>query len=179
MRSMMVPSRTFILLVAVWMSAVGPRALAEAAVDFSGVWVLDKAASDSVDAMLKSQGLSYVERLAADNVVVTQTITQDADKVTIHATSAVSDTLEILDLSEKEQQKVSDRFGPALVRTYWSDDRTSLITESKMTLENGRKGLMVIRRRLIDNGQTMRQDLEWTLEGEKPIKIKRILRKKK
>ncbi len=52
--------------------------------DLAGTWVLDKDASESVDAMLKAQGVSFVERKVAAGLDVTQTIAVSGDAITLH-----------------------------------------------------------------------------------------------
>lgn len=78
-------------LVALLLALAAPPAHA-APGDFDGTWVLDLSASDSMDPLLKAQGVSAMKRMAAAALVVTQRITASASSVRLVVESKANNT---------------------------------------------------------------------------------------
>lgn len=149
-------------------------ALAGAPVDFTGTWVLDLAASDSVDALLAETGASWLERQAAGTMPVTQVISQSPATITIMVDSSLIDRTETLSFTGP--QSSTSRTGDAVVtRTSW--DGAVLVTTAVMTTPTGEVRELRIRRQLSDGGRTLRQELALQKPGAKPIKAERVFRR--
>lgn len=152
--------------------------LAADKVDFTGTWELDLDASDSVEAIMKAQGRSWAERKIADNLVVTQTITQSAETMVVEVTSTVKDKREVLKLDGSEEVKKTDDAGSVVSRTFWQAGGTQLVTENIMTLADGAKVNMVLTRFLEEEGKVMRQDISLKLSDGQVLTARRVLRQK-
>ena len=146
--------------------------------DFSGTWVLDLAASESLDALLAAQGKSWPVRKLAGSMQVTQKITQTATTLTIEMEGALADRTEIMKLDGSWENKTAGTTGPGRTRTYWAPDGKNLVTESIVTLENGDNATMSAKRTLRDNGKTLVQRISLTLKDGNTLSANRILRKK-
>ena len=60
------------------------------AADYSGTWILDLSASDSLEPLLQAPGVSLIQRKAAANMAVTQQITQTGDKLTFKVVTSAN-----------------------------------------------------------------------------------------
>jgi hypothetical protein len=127
--------------------------------DLTGRWTLDKAASESIDALLKTIGANFFERTAAANLSVTQDISVEGQELVIVVDSTFLDSSERLALDGSPQPRTSKRGEPVVVRTHV--DGEALVTSSEITTEGGLL-LFEIRRVVEDGGATMRQTLRLT-----------------
>jgi len=148
--------------------------------DFSGVWELDLDApgSTSMDALLATQGMSWLERKAADTIEVVQTITQTEHALTIHVEGGGQSKTEVLDLDGKVQVRNTDKAGRVETRSYWSEDGKSIVTVSKYRTPEGKPAVWTTRRSLAGGGKVIVVDHEVKVEGGGTFQAKRFLRKK-
>lgn len=144
---------------------------------FTGKWVLDVAASDSMDAIMEAQGRSRMERMMAKNMVVTQNITQTEKQVTVEVESAASNQTEVLLLDGSETTMDTPRAGKVTTYTNWGADGVTLVTHAKMKLKNGESAEMIARRKIIDGGKTLSMKVELHLQNGQVLTANRILRK--
>lgn len=145
--------------------------------DFSGRWLLDSGASQSMDAILAAQGRTWMERKLYDSVSITQVITQtDKELVIVIESSAAPSRTERLNLDGSNQTKETARAGTVTTRTFWESD-TTLTTSTKMKLADGSPADWIIRRSLSDGGQTLVQAVELVAQDGRKYTSRRIFRK--
>lgn len=144
--------------------------------DFTGTWVLDLDASESVEPLLAAQGRSWVERKAANSVVITQVVTQTEETITLDVTSVATNRHDELKPGTGWQPSKTDRAESAKTRVLWSEDGQSLITETLMTFEGGEQATMKTTRSMTTDGQTTYMLLEF-IKGGVHERSKRVLRK--
>lgn len=168
-------SRLPLLILAALLAAA--PAFAGGKVDFSGVWKLDPKASDSVDALLKAAGRSWIERRAAETARVTQTITQTEEAVTVAIDSTLADRTEVLRLDGAPVTATSLKGRPVTSWTTWSADGLALITRSEEVSGEGERIVLVVTRTLEDGGRTMRQRLELRRQDGTTLRADRIFRR--
>ena len=150
-------------------------ALAEPHPDLSGTWVVELAASDSPDELLKMLGKSAVERAIARKMRPTHRIVQDEGGITLTVESPIDTRTERLHLDGREVESRSLSGDPVTARHNWSDDGTTIVTQTSATTKEGRALRVTGRRRLID-ATTM--ELVWELDSEGThARMRRVLRK--
>lgn len=138
--------------------------------DFSGVWTLDLKASESLDAVLKAQGISWLKRKAAAGLQVTQTIAQTDTQLTVDVTSSMHEKHHVFEVDGKDRVVEGDQ-GAAVVNHVWEGE--VLVTTS---VRHDGSSTLVIRRALADDGRTMTLDLSLTAAGAVHT-AKRVFRK--
>ena len=156
------------------------NALAGEHPDFSGVWELDLDApeSTSMDALLATQGMGWVQRKGADTIEVTQTITQTDKALTIKIEGGGQSKTEVLDLTGKTQVRNTENAGRVETRSFWSEDGKTIVTVSKYKTPDGKDAVWTTKRYLGGNGKVIIVDHEVKIEGGKTLTAKRIVRKK-
>jgi hypothetical protein len=145
--------------------------------NFSGTWMLDPKASDSVDEILKAQGANFIERQGAKGAKITQQIQQDASQMTITVKSPVKTTTEVLKLDGTPMVSQTDRLGNVKTKTTWGTDNTTLISVVEPTEADAKFKTLKLSRTLQDQGKTMNQLIEMTLKDGKVLKANRVFRK--
>jgi len=153
--------------------AVTPSAFAGDPPDFSGTWVLDIDASDSPDEYLKAQGASLLERKAVSSMVVTLTIAQTPEKVTVNVSSAVKSDLQEQVMDNTVRTETTDT-GPAQVKHYWTDEG-AMTSVMSVANKDGEPVTQVTTRTL--SGATMTQVISVTKADGTSVSMNRIFRK--
>lgn len=158
------------LMIALLSAVISSSAPAWAA-DLSGTWVLDGAASDSIDPLLKAKGVGFVQRKAAASMEVTQAIAHAGDRLTITTNASKKQSVETVEV-DGQSRKVTGDSGSMDVSHEW--DGEVLVTTARM--EDGRT--LITRRSVSADGQTLTQ--RFTLrraDGSTEVEIDRIFRK--
>lgn len=171
MRAVVVVVSTVVVVVGLALSVV-----AHAAEGLSGTWVLDTAASDSVQPLLEAQGVPGWKRKLADRLTVTQTVTDGGDHLKVAISSRVHSDTQDLPLDGVERIQSGQEGRSALVRSERTDDG-AVVTWSTSKADDGRTVALVVRRTLTDDGATMVQALELTVDGQPPVTMKRVFRR--
>lgn len=179
----MLPTRSWmpaLLSLALTMPATGlvlvhPRAAWAAPTDFSGTWQLDRAASDSMEPLLKAQGISMVERKIASSLDITQVIQQAEDTLDLEVKSTAKNVVQKLIVDGESRRIESDRTGPSMVSHRWKG--TVLITHSIGADPDGVPIRTTITRSLDDGGATMTQTIVQTTDNGTPITVRRVFRR--
>ena len=148
-------------------------------VDLSGVWVLDKGASESMDAMMAAEGISTLERRVYAHLGVTLKIHQTPALVTINMITSVITELEELKTDGSPQPREVFHVGKVTTRTTWADGGRSLRTVTDLKAGDGTPAQGIVNRSLEDNGQTLVQQLTLVLQDGTTIPVKRVYRRKK
>lgn len=160
-------------LLAVLLAVLSAPASAGDPPDFTGTWVLDVDASDSPDDFLKMQGVSMLERKAVARIVVTLTIEQTPETVTVGVSSAVKTETQEQVMDGTVRTQTTDT-GPAQVKHYWSDEG-AMITVMSAANKNGEPITQVTTRTL--NGATMTQVISATAADGSSVSMNRLFRK--
>lgn len=144
--------------------------------NFTGVWQLDINASDSIDAILKAQGKSKIERVAAKNMVVTQQIKHTENILSVHFKSrAVDDTQDFI-INGMWTTMDTPRMGRIQTKTFWMKRLRSIATVMKITA-NGHPATMTINRTLKENSRIMELKIRLLLENGEEYFARRIFNK--
>ncbi len=169
-------SAGLVLLLLLWTG----QAFAGSHPDFSGVWELDldAAGSTSMDALLATQGVGWIQRKAADTVEVTQTITQNGTTLTIKVEGGGQSKTEVLELDGKVQVRETENTGRVETRSFWSEDGKTIVTVSKYRTPDGKPAVWTTRRTLAGGGKVIVVDHEVKVEGGETLKAKRFVKKK-
>jgi hypothetical protein len=139
-----------------------PESLSAAKVDqggtpnFSGVWMLDRQSSNSLEPLMKNIGAGYLDRQYANSAALKATFHQ-TDQVLTVATRGPGFTLdERLDLDGRPRQSNQELLGATSlnVRTAWTQNR-ELIETRQIKTKQGKDGQLTIKRNLINDGKTM------------------------
>ena len=146
-----------------------------ATTDLTGTWTLDKSASESVDAILKAQGLGMIERKVAGSMAVTQVITVEGDTVTLQIKSTHKDETQTL-LVDGAQRVVAGDLGDSNVSHVWSGD--ALATTSDAVAKDGGATHTTITRTVVEDGQTMNQHIEMVMGDGTTHTATRVFRRK-
>lgn len=150
-------------------------ALAAMPDDLAGRWSLDLGASESVDALLEAAGASWMERVAAGNVSVTQQMRVDGGALLIDVHSALMDSQERLPLDGSVQRRTNRKGQPMEVRT--TVEGATVVTRSRITEADGSISVLEIVRVVEPSGAVMRQTVRYTPAGEAPLEADRIFRR--
>lgn len=141
------------------------------AADFSGTWVLDLKASDSLDELLKAQGVSWMKRKAIAGLKVTQTVSQTDNQVTIETSSSRGNRSQTLQVDGETREVEQDR-GTAQVRHEWRGD--DLQSTSELPKDGG---VLTSVRSLSEDGKTLTQSLILKKSDGSTIEVARIFRR--
>jgi hypothetical protein len=144
--------------------------------DFSGTFALDLAASDSLDALLKAQGASWLERQAAARASVTQVVRHRGDSLAITVKSSLGTRTNQVRIGGGWETKQGER-GQARTRTDWAADGQSLVTRTELPQKKGPPVVLTVRRSLADGGRTTVQLLELRAQDGARYRARRILRR--
>jgi hypothetical protein len=150
---------------------------ARKATNFTGTWVLDRAASESMDEMMTAEGLSSLERKLYSRLAETLAIEQTPTEVIIKTTtSIVTDTQNLITDGSPHTREVF-RIGQVTSRTNWDADGKTLVTETELTAGDGSPAHGTVRRSLEDKGASLIQVLSLELADHKVIKARRVYRR--
>lgn len=148
-------------------------------IDLSGVWVLDRSASESMDAMMAAEGISAIERRVYSHLGVTLKIRQTPGMVTINMITSVLSELEELKTDGSPQDREVFHVGKVTCKTTWADGGHALVTVTDLKAGDGKPAQGIVHRSLEDNGNTLVQQLSLVLSDGTTIPVKRIYRRKK
>ncbi|MEL6345856.1 MAG: lipocalin/fatty-acid binding family protein [Myxococcota bacterium] len=143
------------------------------AADYSGTWVLDLKSSDSLEPLLKAQGANMMMRRAADRLVVTQTITQDDNQVTVKNESSFRTNTDVLQVDGETRTVEGDR-GEVQTRHSWEGE--VLVSNMTMPMAKG-QGTMNVRRILSEDGATLTQRITVNTPAGETHVINRVFKR--
>lgn len=139
-----------------------PESLLAAKVDqagtpnLSGVWMLDRNSSTSLDPLMKNIGAGFLERKYANSAALKATFHQ-TDQVLTVATRGTGFALdEKLDLDGRTRPSNQELLGATSVnvKTAWTKNQ-ELIETRQIKTKQGKDGQLTIKRNLINDGKTM------------------------
>lgn len=157
---------------ALLLAALFPASTAWAG-DLQGTWVLDPKSSDSLDPLLKAQGVSWVKRQAVDGLQVTQTLTRAGDQVTLRVVSSASTQQESFSVDGQERTVEGDK-GTMQVTHRWDGD--VLVTVQKTETPDG-TATVTTRREASDDGTRLTQRITLQKPDGVTISVDRVFRK--
>lgn len=149
-------------------------AFADDVVDFSGTWALDKRASDSIDDILKAQGVSWFKRKAVGGLSVTQRVVQKGTLLDVVIESSVKTQAHQWVVDGEPHTRTLDD-GREATSTHRFEGGALVTTTTGLSV-GGDAYTLVSRRSLADEGQTTRLDLACTIDGS-TTKATRVFRR--
>lgn len=122
--------------------------IAALASPFDGVWTLDPDASEPIGEILEAQGLSWIERALAESGTPTHTIRTTGDQAVVDVRSGWYRRQDVLHLDGVPRQVSVARVGDVDVASELRED--ALITRAVLPLRDGRTGVLISERRVLD-----------------------------
>lgn len=151
-----------------------PSALAQTG--FEGTWVLDLPASQSVDEVLRLQGVAWAERKATDHLAVTHHVSLQDDVMTVVVQSASGTRTDVLYLDGRVEQRQAPRLGAVSTQSRRTLDRARVVTTTRFTLPEQVGGELVYTRSLLD-ANTMALDVSIRLDDGRGTEARRVFRR--
>lgn len=138
--------------------------------NFSGIWVLDQQASESLDPILKAQGMNLLLRGVVNAMGIKQVI--DDQHTTIRFT--IKTLLgERQDQIQVDQSGVDEHDG-ATSRSFW--DAGELVTVINMKTEHQQPANYIVRRQLAEENLILIEKVEFRT-GTETYQVQRIYRR--
>lgn len=145
-------------------------AVASAAGDLTGAWILDPDASESVDAMLTAQGVSWAARKVAGNSTPTLRIRHEGGAIHVEATMPRGTSTEVFRADGEPHPTTGPDGATATWTSTWEGD--VLVTVQDVTLGGGGGGRLTIRRSR--SGATYVQQVELAITGGETLRARRV-----
>jgi hypothetical protein len=136
--------------------------------DFSGTWTLDLKASTSLEPLMRQIEANLVERHYAASTRLKATLHQTEHVLTIAAHGPGFALDETLYLDGRAQPSNMKLLGATSLntRTAWSKDHKQLVETHQIKTKRGKEGQLIIKRNLIDDGNTLVVDYTLKLNAE-------------
>jgi hypothetical protein len=125
--------------------------------NFSGSWTLDRKASTSLEPLMQQIGAGFLERKYASWTTLKANLNQTDDVLTV-ATHAPGFGLDqTLYLDGRNDPRNLKLLGATSVetKTAWSKDYKQLVETHHIKTKQGKEGQLIIKRRLINEGNTL------------------------
>ena len=125
--------------------------------NFTGAWVLDLQASTSLDPLMTQIGAGFLDRKYAAHTKLKATLGQTADVLTIAARGPGFALDQTLYLDGRDDPSPLQILGATseYTKTVWSKDYKHLVETHHIRTKQGKDGQLIIKRYLIDEGNTM------------------------
>lgn len=147
-------------------------ALAWAGPDFSGHWLLDEGASDSMDAVLKLQDVSWALRQVVGGLDNDVQIAQTTEGMTLTFDNLAGDPVQRLRFDGQPHETVNPGGLATTFTCGWEGE--ALLCAGPSETDEGVKGTVTERRTLSADGQTMTLLVSVTLPGAGSASAKRV-----
>lgn len=162
------------------LALAGPRgsALADTpAVDFSGSWKLDRALSQSMDAVFALQDVSWLLRKAAATFDLEAEITQAPDRLVVRFDNLLGQHEQDLWFDGRPHETVNPAGMPTTFTTRWVGGGTALVATGVMRDDEGRTGLLTEHRTLSADGAVMTVEVTVTAPDGRTASARRAYRR--
>ncbi|HCH66891.1 MAG: hypothetical protein CL927_09005 [Deltaproteobacteria bacterium] len=139
---------------------------------WTGTWILDRAASDTLELVLKAQGVSKAKRIVAEKVDLTQKLFDHGDQLDVEMVGPTTKSTTLV-FDGKERSQTTDR-GDILYRAKRETSGAMVV----ISRPKGGSGLITVVTRSLDpDGQTLRQKI--TVKGavEGPVSATLVFRR--
>jgi len=148
------------------------------AADFSGRWLLDEAASGSMDPILDLQGVGWAQRKLAEGLDAKVTITQTAETLTATYENLAGDPTQVLHFDGKPHESVNPAGLPVTFSARWTQGDAVLVASGPATTEDGAAGTLTETRSLSADGRTMTIRIEVVAPGGRKATTTRVFRRR-
>lgn len=162
--------------IALTLALAAPTTSLAAPVDLSGTWVLDLAASDSIEPMLKAQGVSYMKRKAAASMEVTQTIVQTGDTLSVDVDTSHKDTKTTVKVDGVTREVTTASGEKTQVTNLWK--AATWVSTTVMPEHDGGPMTLTRTHALADAGKTLKQRIELKPAQGQAMVVTRLYRRK-
>src|SRR6516162_7817407 len=125
--------------------------------NFSGTWTLDLEASTSLEPLMKQIGASLLEQKYVASIRLKATVLQTEHVLTV-ATRGPGFALDrTLYLDGRTDPNNKQLLGATALETItaWSEDQKQLVETHQIKTKQGKEGQLIIKRYLINDGQSM------------------------
>jgi len=156
-----------------WFAPNAPAAIPRP--DFSGHWVVDLEASDSLDSILRLLERSWIERKLASHAEVENVITQTSEVLVIQIKASFYDETERMPIDHEWHERDKPATGEYASRTYWDDQ--SLITQNRFDLPSGLPALLTVTRRIEPQTNQLLQTTRLEASGQ-TLEARRVWQRK-
>ena len=140
---------------------------------FTGTWVQDTDASDSLDPILKAQGVSWVKRSLASGVSITLTIQDAGDRVQILTRSSAGTSSDAELWLDGQTRSKDTKRGPSQSSSRRLPDG-SIVTTARLPEA---KQTVTVRRWVTDGGSVLRQTITVVADGHAPASATLVFRR--
>ena len=139
---------------------------------WTGTWTIDRAASDSLEAVLRAQGVSKAKRLVADKVELTQKLVDHGDRLDVEMIGPRPRS-GTLTFDGKERSKTTDQ-GEMHYRA--KREASGAVVVISRPAAGG--GLIIVVQRTLDaDGQTLRQTVTVKGGADGPVSATLVFRR--
>jgi hypothetical protein len=136
--------------------------------NFSGTWMLDRKASASLEPLMTRIGAGILERKYANSAKLKGTLHQTDNVLTVATRGpgfALDQTLYLDGSTDVSNVKLLGATS-LKARTTWSKDQKQLVETHQIKTKQGKEGQLIIRRNLLDGGNTLVVVFSLRLNGE-------------
>ncbi len=149
-----------------------------ASADFSGTWAIDLKASTSPDALLKRLQIPLIQRRLAASLRIKAVYRQSQDLLIVDARGPGLSRTEQIHFDKPPENRTEKITGPYTISHAGSGDRSQSITTYKFRTKDGKKAILITKRKLTDVGETLILDGTMQVEGEvQKWEVRRVWRK--
>lgn len=148
-----------------------------APLDFSGHWLLDADASQSLDAVLEVQGVSRLKRKLGATLDNDLELTQSTDKLVVVFDNILGRITQELYFDGRPHSTHNPARQEVSFTTSWADDHRTLMSSGPLVTDDGATGAMSERRTLSADGRTMTIRVQVTMDNGAAATVERVFRK--
>ncbi len=141
-----------------------------------GNYVLDPDASDDPSPLMKILGMGAAERLIARNMKTKMTFDGSAEKVLLTLKTPIGENESDIPTDGTTVEVESGDLGSGTLTGRWAEDGGKFVVESNTTSASG-KTIHAVTTRFLEDADTLIQQFDVTIEGEKPVTLRRVFRR--
>eukprot|EP00027_Filamoeba_sp_ATCC50430_P005284 CAMPEP_0168554794 /NCGR_PEP_ID=MMETSP0413-20121227/7977_1 /TAXON_ID=136452 /ORGANISM="Filamoeba nolandi, Strain NC-AS-23-1" /LENGTH=155 /DNA_ID=CAMNT_0008585573 /DNA_START=24 /DNA_END=491 /DNA_ORIENTATION=- len=145
---------------------------------FTGTWVLDSKRSQSLDEVLKAQGVGLIKRKAIDNSKITQklSVNADASELALEFHSTFKTKTDTIKLDGSPAQDQNDDGEAVTRKAFWKEENGEIHLVVDSANEVKGNSISVVRR-VIEDGKTLEQNIIFKGKDGKELSAKRYFTK--
>jgi hypothetical protein len=147
------------------------------AIDFTGHWVLDDSASQSMDPIFSLQGLSWVARKAAATLDNEAVIAQQGDRLVVTFDNITGEARQELFFDGQPHPTVNPAGMATTFTSSWADGGKALVAVGAVEADDGTTGTLTEYRTLSADGAVMTVALEVAVPDGRKATSSRVYRR--
>ncbi len=162
------------MLLALSLASPGTAAASDA---LDGTYVLDPKASDDPAPLMEALGMGIAETTVARKMKTRMTIDGNDEQVTIVIHSPLGSATSVLPTDGSMVEIDGKGLGAGQARANWQENGTRLVVVSESTSPNGQT-VHTATSRYLQDADTLIQQFDVSIDGQAPVTIKRVFRRK-